>query len=154
MPQSLSAVYIHLVFSTKNRRPLLREPNIRAALHAYLGEISKRLDCPPILVGGVEDHIHLLAQFGRTITQAEWIKELKRASNVWLKEQPVENSAFSDFEWQGGYAVFSVSQSNLDQVKRYIAQQQEHHRKASFQDELRTLLQKHNLEWDERYIWD
>ena len=87
MPQSLSMVYIHLVFSTKDRRPFLRDPRIRPPLHAYLGEVSKRLDCPPILVGGVEDHVHLLARFGRTITQAEWVKEVKRVSNQWLKEQ-------------------------------------------------------------------
>ena len=87
MSQSLSAVYIHLVFSTKNRRPLLRDEVKREALHAYLGSISKNLECPPILVGGVEDHVHLLCRFARTITQAEWVKELKRVSNSWLKEQ-------------------------------------------------------------------
>src|SRR2546428_11215976 len=84
MPQSLSAVYIHLVFSTKDRRPLLRDKPTRDALHSYLGGVSKQLDCPPILAGGVEDHVHLLARFGRTITQAEWVKELKRVSNLWL----------------------------------------------------------------------
>ena len=87
MPQSLSAVYIHLVFSTKDRRPLLRDKPTRDALHSYLGGVSKQLDCPPILVGGVEDHVHLLARFGRTLTQAEWVKELKRVSNLWLKER-------------------------------------------------------------------
>ncbi len=76
MPQSFSAVYIHLVFSTKDRRPLLCDKLTRDALHSYLGGVSKRLDCPPLLVGGVEDHLHLLARFGRTITQAEWVKEL------------------------------------------------------------------------------
>lgn len=151
MPQSLSMIYIHLVFSTKDRRPFLRDPRIRPSLHAYLGDISKRLDCPPILVGGVEDHIHLLARFGRTITQAEWVKEVKRVSNQWLKEQSPE---YADFEWQGGYADFSVSQSNLEQVKEYIAHQEEHHRKMTFQEELRTLLRKHELDWDERYVWD
>jgi REP element-mobilizing transposase RayT len=151
MPQSLSMIYIHLVFSTKDRRPFLRDPRIRPSLHAYLGEISKRLDCPPILVGGVEDHIHLLARFGRTITQAEWVKEVKRVSNQWLKEQSPE---YADFEWQGGYADFSVSQSNLEQVKEYIAHQEEHHRKMTFQEQLRTLLRKHELDWDERYVWD
>ena len=80
IPQSLSVVYLHLVFSTKDRRPFLRNQKIRESLHAHLGEISKRLDCPPILVGGVEDHVHMLARFGRTITQAEWIKEMKRVS--------------------------------------------------------------------------
>jgi REP element-mobilizing transposase RayT len=151
MPQSLSVVYLHLVFSTKDRRPFLRNQKIRESLHAYLGEISKRLDCPPILVGGVEDHVHILVRFGRTITQAEWIKEMKRVSNQWLKEQGVD---FANFEWQGGYADFSVSQSNLEQVKEYIAHQGEHHRKMTFQDELRTLLRKHQAEWDERYVWD
>ena len=86
MPQSLSAVYIHLVFSTKDRRPFLRDQPVREALHSYLGGVSKQLDCAPILVGGVEDHVHLLARFGRTLTQAKWVKELKRVSNFWLKE--------------------------------------------------------------------
>ncbi|MDQ2922160.1 MAG: transposase, partial [Acidobacteriota bacterium] len=94
--------------------------------------------------------IHLLARFGRTITQAEWVKELKRVSNLWLKEQ----GDCDDFEWQGGYADFSVSQSNLEQVKSYIANQKHHHQKLTFQDEVRALLTKHQMEWDERYIWD
>jgi REP element-mobilizing transposase RayT len=97
MPQSLSVVYIHLVFSTKDRRPLLRDKPTRETLHAYLGGISKQLDCAPIQIGGVEDHVHLLARFGRTVTQAEWVKELKRVSNAWLKERGRD---FADFEWQ------------------------------------------------------
>src|SRR2546428_13957668 len=145
MPQSLSAVYIHLVFSTKDRRPLLRDKPTRDALHSYLGGVSKQLDCPPILAGGVEDHVHLLARFGRTITQAEWVKELKRVSNLWMKKE----FEISDFEWQGGYADFSVSESNLEQVKRYIANQVEHHRKIGFEDELHALLRRHRIEWDE-----
>ena len=151
MPQSLSAIYVHLVFSTKERRPFLRDRVLRQALHSYLGAISKQLDCPPLRVGGVEDHVHLLCRFGRTLTQAQWVKELKRVSNLWLKEQ---TRAPSDFQWQGGYADFSVSQSNLAQVTRYIAQQEQHHKKMSFQDELRALLGKHDLQWDERYLWD
>ena len=139
MPQSLSAVYIHLVFSTKERRPLLRDKTIREKLHAQLGGISKTLECPPLIAGGVEDHVHLLCRFGRTITQAEWVKELKRVSNGWLKEQGRD---YVDFGWQGGYADFSVSQSNLEKVQRYIADQEEHHRKMTFQDELRALIQK------------
>lgn len=87
MPQSLSAVYIHLVFSTKERRPFLRDEAIRDSLHSQLGGISKKLLCPPIITGGMEDHVHLLARFARTITQAEWVKELKRVSNLWLKGQ-------------------------------------------------------------------
>ena len=151
MPQSLSAVYIHLVFSTKERRPFLRDRDVRDALHRQVGGISKTLDCSPIIVGGTEDHIHLLARFGRTITQADWVKELKRVSNLWLKEQ---GRTYADFQWQGGYADFSVSPSNLERVKKYIANQEEHHRKVTFQDELRALLRKHNVDWDERYVWD
>jgi putative transposase len=150
MPQSLSAVYIHLVFSTKERRPFLRNETVRESLHSYLGGISKQLECAPIITGGMADHVHLLARFGRTITQAEWVKELKRVSNLWLKGQ----HSIRDFEWQGGYADFSVSASNLEQVKRYIANQEQHHRNMNFQDELRTLLRRYHIEWDDRYIWD
>jgi REP element-mobilizing transposase RayT len=150
MPQSFSAVYVHLVFSTKERRPFLRDFTIRESLHSYLGGISKQLGCAPISVGGIEDHVHLLARFGRTITQAEWVKELKRVSNLWLKYQ----YHIKEFEWQGGYADFSVSQSNLEHVKKYIAQQREHHKKMNFQDELRLLLKRHYVDWDERYIWE
>lgn len=150
MPQSLSAVYIHLVFSTKERRPFLRDLEIRSAIHSYLGGISKQLGCAPIVTGGIDDHVHLLARMSRTVTQAEWVKELKRVSNLWLKKQ----YAIRDFEWQGGYADFSVSASNLDQVKKYIERQEEHHRKFGFQNELRSLLRKHHVEWDEKYIWD
>ncbi len=151
MPQSLSAIYVHLVFSTKSRRPLLRDRTVREKLHAQLGGITKTLECPPLLVGGVEDHVHLLCRFGRTITQAEWIKELKRVSNGWLKKQGPE---YMDFEWQGGYADFSVSKSNLKAVSKYIAAQEEHHRKMTFQEELRALLLRHEMEFDERYVWE
>ena len=151
MPQSLSVVYVHLVFSTKDRRPYLRDTRLRESLHAYLGEISKRLGCPPILVGGAEDHVHVLARLSRTITQAEWVKELKRASTGWLQAQSRDGQ---DFQWQGGYAAFSVSQPNVEQVIQYIANQEEHHRRMSFQDELLALLRKHKVAWDERYLWD
>jgi REP element-mobilizing transposase RayT len=150
MPQSLSAVYIHLVYSTKERRPFLKDEAIRESLHRQLGGISKKLGCAPIIVGGVEDHVHLLARFGRTITQAEWVKELKRVSNLWLKKE----HGIRQFEWQGGYAAFSVSQSDVEHVKKYIANQPEHHKKISFQDELRSLFKQHHVEWDERYVWE
>jgi REP element-mobilizing transposase RayT len=151
MPQSLSAVYIHLVFSTKERRAYLRDKAVRDELHAYLGGISKNLDCPPVEIRGVEDHVHILSRFGRTITQADWVKELKRVSNTWLK---TKGAAYSDFEWQKGYADFSVSQSNLEAVQHYIKTQKEHHRTMNFQDELRALLRKHNMEWNETYLWE
>ena len=99
----------------------------------------------------MEDHVHLLCRFGRTITQAEWVKELKRTSSIWIKEQ---GSEFSGFAWQGGYSDFSVSKSNVDQVRDYIENQKEHHRKLSFQDELRAFFRKHDIDWDEKYVWD
>ena len=150
MPQSLSAVFIHLVYSTKERRPFLKDETIRVSARRYLGGISKKLGCAPIITGGVEDHVHMLARFGRTISQAEWVKELKRVSSVWLKKE----HRIRQFEWQGGYAAFSVSQSDLDQVTKYIANQAEHHKRINFQDELRLLLKQHQVEWDERYIWE
>ncbi len=151
MPQSLSCVYLHLVFSTKHRQPFLRDPNLRQEMHAYLGGISKTLECPPLIVGGVEDHIHLLGRMSRTITQADWVKELKRVSSLWIKQRDPDSS---DFAWQGGYGAFSVSPSALDQTSNYIANQEQHHQKQTFQDEYRTLLSKHGVEWDERYVWE
>jgi len=151
MPQSLAAVYLHLVFSTKDRVPFLRDDEFRAALHEYLGGVSKTLKCAPLRVGGVEDHVHLLARFGRTLAIADWVKELKRVSSIWIHER---SSKYKAFRWQAGHGVFSVSQSNLDRVAEYIARQQEHHRQMTFQDELRELFRKHHVEFDERYVWD
>ena len=151
MPQSLSSVYLHLVFSTKERQPFLRDPNLRQEMHAYLGGISKTLECPPLIVGGVEDHVHLLGRMARTITQADWVKELKRVSSIWIKQHDPASAAFA---WQGGYGAFSVSTSALDRTSEYIANQEQHHQKQTFQDEYRASLRKHGIEWDERYVWE
>ena len=151
MPQSLSAVFVHLIFSTKNRVPLLAPRDLAMDTHSYLAGISSRLGCHPVLINGVDDHVHLLVQLSRTVTQADLVKELKRASTLWLREQSPDTSAFS---WQAGYGIFSVSVSNLDQVRAYISSQEEHHRKVTFQDELRLFLQRHQLEWVEDYVWD
>lgn len=151
MPQSLSAVHVHLVFSTKERRPLLRDVQLRSELHSYLGGISKQLDCPPTRIGGMEDHVHILARMGRSISQADWVKELKRVSTNWLKQQ---TSMLTDFAWQNGYGAFSVSQSNLVDVGQYISNQAEHHQRTSFEDEFRALCHRHKIEIDERYVWD
>jgi REP-associated tyrosine transposase len=149
MPQSLANVLVHLVFSTKDRRPLLRDAAKRNAMHCYLAGISDRLDCPAIRIGGTEDHVHALARQARTVTIADWVKELKRASSLWAKSQ-----SLTDFRWQAGYGAFSVSQSQAAQVERYVAEQAAHHQKLDFQDEFRKLLQLHGIEWDERYVWD
>jgi REP element-mobilizing transposase RayT len=151
MSQSLSAVYLHLVFSTKNRMPAFADADLRHHLHSYLGAASRELDCPPLQIGGVADHVHILAQQGRQIALADWVKEVKRVSSRWLKTQA---PALAGFQWQGGYAVFSVSPSNLDRVQRYVVEQERHHAKFDYQGELRTLLSRHGLNWDERYLWD
>ena len=148
MPQSLSAVRLHVVFSTKDRIPYLEDEQIRAEAHAYLGGIAKRLDCPPIVIGGWTDHVHLLLNLGRTTSQADLIKELKLASSIFLKPKCPQ------FAWQSGYAVFSVDPTNMDRTRNYIANQAQHHKEDSFQDEFRRLLEEHSLSWDERYIWD
>jgi len=151
MPQSLSAVYLHAVFSTKERRRFLREPMLQIRMHAYLGEVSKRLGCPSIIAGGTDDHVHQLIRLGRTITQADWIKEIKRTSSLWVKRL---DPRLRYFPWQAGYGFFSVSLADLDTIRQYIASQEEHHHKISFQDEFRAMLKQHGLEWDERYVWD
>ena len=151
MPQSLAAVYLHAVFSTKERHRFLGEPSLRIEMHAYLGGISKRLNCPAIITGGTDDHIHQLIRFSRTITQAEWIKEVKRASSLWIKQR---EPRLGNFAWQAGYGMFSVSPADLYVVRQYIASQEGHHRKVTFQDEFRLLLKHNELEWDERYVWD
>ena len=151
MPQSLSSVYLHVVFSTKGREPWLQDPVLRGECHAFLGGVSKQLDCPSVIVGGVEDHVHLLARFGRGVTQSDWVKELKRVSNRWIKEREPKMAGFA---WQAGYGVFSVSSSALEDVEKYIQNQEEHHRKVTFQDEFRAFLRKHKVDCDERYVWD
>lgn len=149
MPQSLSKIYIHTVFSTKNRESFLSDAPLREELHAYMGGIANQLDCHPVRVGGTADHVHLLTILARTKTVSELVKELKRVSSGWLHDKGI-----SGFKWQSGYASFSVSESMLETVSKYVDAQEEHHRTASFQDELRQFFEKHNLEFDERDVWD
>ena len=151
MPQSLSMLYVHLVFSTKERQCFFRSPEFRGEMHTYIAGVSRQLDCQAIIVGGMEDHVHILARLGRGISQADWVKEVKRVSSTWIKEN---GQCGNDFSWQTGYGIFSVSASNVDSVRNYIATQDEHHRESSFQDEFRALLRKHGIELDERYVWD
>jgi REP-associated tyrosine transposase len=151
MPQSLARVVLHVVFSTKNRVPFLKEAELRARLHAYMAGVLQSIGCEPILINGVEDHVHILCNLSRTVTIAGLVEESKKTPSKWMKQQGRQYRAFF---WQGGYASFSVSQSNVEQVRAYIAAQEEHHRKVSFQDEFRALCKKHGIEIDERYVWD
>jgi putative transposase len=151
MPQSLANVLLHIVFSTKERRALFQNPDLRDEMHRYLAGISAKLNCSAIIVGGATDHVHLLANQSRTIALAEWVKELKRASSIWAKEKTPD---WGLFQWQAGYGAFSVSQSQAPRVKEYIGSQEEHHQGLSFQDEFRELLKRHNVAFDEQYVWD
>jgi putative transposase len=151
MPQSLSKILVHVVFSTKERRPFLRDKALREELHRYLGGILVNHDCQPLIVGGVEDHVHILSTLSRTVTAAEMVKELKRSSSLWLKTKSAD---LRDFAWQNGYGIFSIGFSQIEAARTYIARQEEHHRKVSFQDEFREFLCKYEIEFDERYVWD
>ena len=151
MPQSLAKIFVHTVFSTKDRRPFLRDRALREELHRYLGGILTNLDCQPIIVGGVEDHVHILPALSRTCTAAKMVKEVKRGSSLWIKTR---NADLHGFAWQNGYGIFSIGFSQIESVRNYIARQEEHHRKISFQDEFRQLLKRYEIEFDERYVWD
>ena len=152
MPQSLSKVLVHIVYSTKGRRPWLKDEQIRKELYAYKATILRdNVDTPALIINGVEDHVHMLCLLSRKFAIMSVIEEAKTETSKWLKKQSTD---LSDFAWQGGYVVFSVSESNCEQVKRYIAEQEHHHRKMSFQDEFRLLCKRHGIEIDERYVWD
>jgi len=150
MPQSLSLNLLHLVFSTKDRMPLLK-PDIRPQLHAYLATVARHGDGECFRVGGVADHVHLALRLSRTVALADLVSELKTSSTKWLKEQA---PAFSKFSWQRGYGAFSIGPEDLDAVIAYIDGQKEHHRTKTFQDEYRGFLRHYGIEFDERYVWD
>ena len=151
MPQSLAKILVHAVFSTKERRPFLRDKPLREEMHRYLGGIITNLECQPIIVGGAEDHVHLLCALSRTCNAADLVKELKRGSSLWVKSKGQE---LRDFAWQNGYGIFSIGFSQIESVRDYVAGQEEHHRKVSFQDEFRLLLRRYEIEFDERYVGD
>ncbi|MGD0816380.1 MAG: transposase [Verrucomicrobiota bacterium] len=151
MSQSLAKILVHTVFSTKERRPFLRDKILRDELHCYLGGILTNLDCQPMIAGGVDDHVHLLCALSRTCEAAAMVKEVKRGSSLWIKTKGPD---LQDFAWQNGYGIFSIGFSQIAPVRSYIAGQEEHHRKVSFQDEFRLLLKRYEIEFDERYVWD
>lgn len=150
MPQSLANILLHVVFSTKDRRPFLTDRQVRDVMTGYLVGTLQGLNCPSLITGVVADHVHILCQLARTITVADLIEEVKTSSSKRIKE---EGRRLRDFRWQNGYGAFSVSQSAVPEVRRYIANQEEHHWRMTFQEEFRLILAKHGLEFDERYAW-
>ena len=149
MAQSLAKITIHAVFSTKHHESLL-SASIRNDLFAYITGILNSLDCVALIINGTEDHVHLLVVISKTITLSKMMEEVKGGSSRWLNSR---NATKKRFAWQAGYGAFSVSESQITKVMNYIAGQEEHHRKTTFQDELILLLKKHKIEFDERYLW-
>jgi REP element-mobilizing transposase RayT len=156
MPQSLSRILIHATFSTKDRVRALAYPDLRETLDAYTVGILRNLHCPSVQTGSVIDHMHILYVQSRTTTVANVIGTVKRETSAWIKAQKpeVKDPYLVKFAWQSGYAAFSVGESGAGQVTRYIADQEEHHRRVTFQDEYRRLLEKCAVAFDERFVWD
>lgn len=147
MPQSLSKMISHLVFSTKHREPLIPAEKL-PELHAFLATVCREKGCEAYRVGGVENHVHIALRWGRTITQADLVETIKVRTSHWMK------LTVPNFHWQDGYGIFSVSHSHLDRLTRYIDNQWEHHHHESYPDELRNLCIHYDVELDERYAWD
>ncbi len=150
MPQSLSSILIHLIFSTKNRERFITEA-IEKELHPYMAKIFRELKSPTLTIGGTDDHLHILFSLARTIEVAELIEKVKTKTSKWLKTKGQE---FENFRWQRGYGAFSIGQSQVETLKRYIARQRIHHQRVTFQDEYRKFLKRYGIDYDERYVWD
>ena len=149
MSQSLVKNLIHLVYSTKWRKPWIRK-EYQPRLHAYQASVFQNMECPALIIGGVDDHVHALFVLSKNVALKRVVEEVKKSSSKWMKHEGGKNP---DFQWQAGYSAFSVSESNVSVVTKYIANQAEHHRKMSFQDELRLILTRHGIEFDEQYLW-
>jgi len=150
MSQSLSSILVHLVFSTKNREPFITRA-IEPELYPYVASIFRDLKSPTLCISGTFDHLHILFSLARTVKIAELVEEVKTSSSKWIK---TKGNEFRNFHWQRGYGAFSIGQSQVKRVKRYILSQKEHHRRISFQDEYRAFLKSYEIEYDERYVWD
>ena len=150
MPQSLSCILVHIVFSTKHRQPFIK-PEIETELFKYMAGIFREYNSPALAINGTENHVHNLASLAKTMTVSKLIEEVKRSSSKWIKTQ---DDAYKNFYWQTGYGAFSISPSQVEVSKNYIANQKEHHRNQTFQDEFRALLRRYGVQYDERYVWD
>ena len=150
MAQSLSQIYVHIIFSTKDRYPFIGE-NIESELYAYMGGTIKRSKAVPYLINGTADHVHLLSTLPRTIALSKFIEDIKRNSSRWIKSK---GGMYQKFAWQAGYGAFSVSSSQVDAVKQYVAGQKEHHRKLTFQEEFVSFLDKYHVQYDLDYLWE
>ena len=150
MPQSLARIYAHLVFSTKHRKPML-DDEIRPRVHAFLATIIRNLDSKYVVVGGIEDHVHILYDMGKQHAPVRIVEQVKRESSKFVKSL---GPGYTNFFWQRGYGMFSVSPTYRIAAERYIRNQEEHHRSKNFQHEFREMLKRYEVAFDERYVWD
>ncbi|MBI3795903.1 MAG: IS200/IS605 family transposase [Deltaproteobacteria bacterium] len=149
MAHTFTNLLTHVIFSTKDRTPSI-DAELKPQLFAYMGGIVREYNGTALMVNGTPDHVHLLLRLPPSVPIAEAMRVLKTNSSRWVHEKWSSRSAFG---WQTGYGAFSVSQSNASAVLRYIGNQEEHHQKVSFQEEFIAYLQRHGIEYDERYIW-
>jgi REP-associated tyrosine transposase len=150
MAQSLSSILIHLVFSTKNREPFINSA-IENDLYRYMAKIFRELKSPSLAIDGTSDHVHSLFSLSRVISIADLVEEIKTSTSKWIKTNGRE---FRNFYWQRGYGAFSIGQSNVETLKRYIHGQKKHHQHHTFQDEYRKFLKAYQIPYDDRYVWD
>jgi REP element-mobilizing transposase RayT len=150
MTHSLARIHVHLVFSTKHREAWIHD-SARQALHRYMSGVLDKVDSPAVILNSVEDHVHVLFNLGRNVALSKVVEYLKTSSSRWLKTQEGIPARFS---WQNGYGAFSVSETNMDAVRKYILKQQEHHKKKTYQTEYRTLLLQNGISLDGDRLWD
>ena len=150
MGQSLVQNYIHIIFSVKNRKPLIHE-SIEQELFRYIGGVCKKLESTPLAVGGYKNHIHILCTLSKKVSLVTLIGKVKSKSSKWVKSK---GSAYKRFYWQNGYGAFSISSSQIDSIRSYIRKQKDHHQNISFEEEYKDMLKENNVEFDDRYIWD
>ena len=150
MSQSLVKNYVHIVFSTKHRQPLIYPP-YEEELYSYIGKVCKELECQPIKIGGYVDHVHILCLLSKKIALMKLLEEVKSHSSKWMK---TKHESLLNFYWQDGYAAFSVGLRELDSVVSYIANQHSHHGRTAFKDEYRQLMMENEMPFDERFAWD
>ena len=150
MAQSLSQLYTHIVFSTKNHVRYIK-PGIEAELYAYIGGTIKAIGGIPFMINGMGDHIHIFSTLPKTVALSKFVEDIKRSSSRWIKTKGI---AYQYFAWQNGYAGFSVSSSQKDIVVRYIANQKEHHKTLSYKEEVIKFLKEYSIDYDEKYLWD
>jgi len=150
MAQSLSNILIHMIFSTKNREPVIL-PEIAQQLYSYMSATAREYGSYVHEIGGVEDHVHILLSLPRTISVSELVENIKKTSSKWIK---TKGNVYTAFAWQGGYGAFSIGQSGYENLRTYIQTQKDHHKKISFQEEYRMFLKKYGVPYDEKYLWD